>query len=284
VAATYRQSDVSALLRLAGEVAELPADVQSRRAHILDRLLHLVGGCHAICSEVDLSSVGSFAKAIPGTVVHAGDCSGGELTAVREYLYTGKPLDPCIPHLFRASGDVVTVRREDVMDRSWFRSEHFNVMRRPAFRGESLYAKLRLPDGRHLRMGIQREIRDRPFTNREVQLVNVFHENLRQLYALPKPVGFNLSALPMPDLPPRLQPVLSQLLQGDGEKQIAVKLGLSRHTVHEYVKTIYKRLGVSSRGELLARFVPSDFAAAQHSKYAVTPLPFPDDGRQPTGP
>ena len=255
MAATYRQSDVSALLRLAGEVAELPSDVRSRRAHILERLLELVGGVHAVCSEVDLSSVGSFAKAIPGTVIHAGDCSGGELSAVREYLYSGKPLDPCIPHLFRAEGDVVTVRREDVMDRGWFRSEHFNVMRRPAARGESLYAKLRLPDGRHLRMGIQREIRDRPFTRREVELVNVFHENLRNLYALPRPAGFMMSATPMPDLPPRLQPVLTHLLQGEGEKQIAVKLGLSRHTVHEYVKVIYRRLGVGSRGELLARFV-----------------------------
>jgi DNA-binding CsgD family transcriptional regulator len=261
LAATYRQSDVSALLRIAGEVAELPCDAQSRRVHILDRLLSLVGGCHAVCSEVDLSSIGSFARAIPGTVVHAGDCSGSELSAVREYLYSGRPLDPCIPHLFRAPGDVVTLRREDVIDRSWYRSEHFNLMRRPSARGESLYAKLRLPDGRHLRMGIQREIGDRPFTNREVQLINVFHENLRQLYTLPRQVGFALNAMPMPDLPPRLQPVLTQLLQGEGEKQIAVKLGLSRHTIHEYVKVIYRQLGVSSRGELLARFVTSDFTA-----------------------
>jgi DNA-binding CsgD family transcriptional regulator len=46
--------------------------------------------------------------------------------------------------------------------------------------------------------------------------------------------------------------VLDLLLTGDGEKQVAAKLGLSRHTVHQYVKTLYAALGVGSRGELLA--------------------------------
>ena len=57
------------------------------------------------------------------------------------------------------------------------------------------------------------------------------------------------------DLLPRMRQTLEHLLAGDSEKQIAVRLGLSRHTVHVYVKGLYKRLGVSSRGELMAKFV-----------------------------
>jgi DNA-binding NarL/FixJ family response regulator len=53
-------------------------------------------------------------------------------------------------------------------------------------------------------------------------------------------------------LPPRLRQTLECLLEGDGEKQAAARLGLSRHTVHEYVTALYRRLGVSSRAELLA--------------------------------
>ena len=56
-------------------------------------------------------------------------------------------------------------------------------------------------------------------------------------------------------LSPRLRDVLERLLAGDGEKQIAAALGLSRHTVHDYVRQIYVAFGVGSRGELLARFV-----------------------------
>jgi len=53
----------------------------------------------------------------------------------------------------------------------------------------------------------------------------------------------------------RHKQTLELLLAGDAEKQIAGKLGLSRHTIHDYVKAIYRRFGVNSRGELLALWV-----------------------------
>ena len=55
----------------------------------------------------------------------------------------------------------------------------------------------------------------------------------------------------------RMEQTLRSLLGGDSEKQVAAKLGLSQHTVHVYVKALYKRYGVSSRGELLAMWVKS---------------------------
>lgn len=63
------------------------------------------------------------------------------------------------------------------------------------------------------------------------------------------------SITPMPSLSPRMKQTLDRLLAGDSEKQIARHLGLSRHTVHVYVKALYRGFGVSSRGELLAKFV-----------------------------
>lgn len=52
-------------------------------------------------------------------------------------------------------------------------------------------------------------------------------------------------------LPPRVRPVLKLLLRGYSEKQVASELKLSQHTVHEYVKLVYKRFGVNSRAELI---------------------------------
>src|SRR4051794_23301199 len=51
-------------------------------------------------------------------------------------------------------------------------------------------------------------------------------------------------------LTPRQTETLRMLLFGASEKQVALKLSLSRHTVHEHVKAIYRTVGVSSRGEL----------------------------------
>jgi DNA-binding CsgD family transcriptional regulator len=52
-----------------------------------------------------------------------------------------------------------------------------------------------------------------------------------------------------------LRQTLDCLLEGDSEKQVAVRLGLSRLTVHQYVTSLYRHFGVSSRAELLARFI-----------------------------
>jgi DNA-binding NarL/FixJ family response regulator len=57
------------------------------------------------------------------------------------------------------------------------------------------------------------------------------------------------------DLPPRMQETLDALLLGDSEKQIARKMQISQHTVHAYVKELYRRFEVCSRGELLSRFI-----------------------------
>ena len=54
---------------------------------------------------------------------------------------------------------------------------------------------------------------------------------------------------------PRTQQVLHALLRGLSEKQIAFDLGISRHTVHVYVKLIYQRHSVNSRAELMAAWI-----------------------------
>jgi DNA-binding NarL/FixJ family response regulator len=45
--------------------------------------------------------------------------------------------------------------------------------------------------------------------------------------------------------------VLLGFANGFSEKEIAREHGLNVHTIHAHVKTIYRVLGVSSRGELL---------------------------------
>lgn len=54
-------------------------------------------------------------------------------------------------------------------------------------------------------------------------------------------------------LSPRATQTLGELLGGASEKEIADRMGLSAHTVHQYVKSIYRAFGVRSRAELMAR-------------------------------
>ena len=54
---------------------------------------------------------------------------------------------------------------------------------------------------------------------------------------------------------PREREVLGGLLRGLGEKEVALELGISPHTVHTYVTGIYRHFDVDSRGALLALWI-----------------------------
>lgn len=54
-------------------------------------------------------------------------------------------------------------------------------------------------------------------------------------------------------LPRRQAEVLTGLVAGHSEKEIAQHLGLSPHTVHDHVKALYRRFQASGRADLVAR-------------------------------
>ena len=49
---------------------------------------------------------------------------------------------------------------------------------------------------------------------------------------------------------------------GVATAEIAARLHLSRHTVHDYIKTVFEKVGVSSRGELVATLFADHYAPA----------------------
>ncbi len=60
--------------------------------------------------------------------------------------------------------------------------------------------------------------------------------------------------LPIPkELTPAQLRVLDLFLKGDLEKQVAKKLGISQHTVHNHAREIYRAYQVHSRAELMLR-------------------------------
>lgn len=68
-------------------------------------------------------------------------------------------------------------------------------------------------------------------------------------------------------LSPRLQDVLDALTtSGQSEKEIARTLGLSRHTVHDYVKDLFARFDVRTRPELTALLLPAPNTSRQNDE------------------
>jgi DNA-binding NarL/FixJ family response regulator len=99
-------------------------------------------------------------------------------------------------------------------------------------------------------LGIHRAADRDPFTPSEHRLVRLFHVELGRLW---KRDILRQARDPESKLPPRLKQTLDALVAGHSEKEIAAKLTLSHHTIHNYVKALHHRFEVFSRGELLAR-------------------------------
>jgi DNA-binding CsgD family transcriptional regulator len=161
-------------------------------------------------------------------------------------------------------------RQQFVTDAEWYRSDHYLECRAPMGSDFQIYSKLNLQDGTPLGVGIHRGSRDRQFTQRDCDIVDLFHAECGRLYG----ASSRKPALDprISQLPPRVQRVLKELTSsGDGEKQIALRLGLSRHTVHEYVKVLDEKLGVTSRAELMSAFATSNAVPAPAP--ASTPAP-----------
>jgi DNA-binding NarL/FixJ family response regulator len=80
----------------------------------------------------------------------------------------------------------------------------------------------------------------------------------------------------------REKQTLVALLAGCSEKQVARHLGLSKNTVHIYVKALHRKHDVASRGELLSRYLsPRLFETLRQAEAATEHGPAIGDAEPP---
>jgi DNA-binding CsgD family transcriptional regulator len=96
-------------------------------------------------------------------------------------------------------------------------------------------------DGTRLVLSVHRQLNSPAFVAHELAMMRFIRLICADFHPIPESL-----------LSPRLTQVLRQLERGQSEKQCARELRISHHTVHDYVKLLYKRFGVCSRGELLS--------------------------------
>lgn len=241
-------AEVQAMLRLVAETAELWYDPNLQRRYTLESLCEMLPARAGICFTFGDRLIGG--ENMCGSLVQSG-LNDAQEKSVCKYLATGLPADPALPKLADIVAPVVVARRAElVADKAWYGSPYYLEIREPLGLDDTLYAKITVP-GKIIALSLLREKGDELFTERQSQLVDLCLSQMAWPFQPDdKSVDPRLAALQ-----PRLRKVMQHLLDGDGEKQVAAKLNLSRHTVHEYVKMIYQQLGVSSRSELLSQWV-----------------------------
>ncbi|MEO6437032.1 MAG: LuxR C-terminal-related transcriptional regulator [Tepidisphaeraceae bacterium] len=235
-----RLSHVRRAFRLIGELRQIGADPQQWRPHLLRNLARLLEADLIISSEVHFRTTDK-----PGVlkVIDIGwglERDGDDGASEPWQIHTEREEDP--------QTYLIAVAKHD-------RRANPIVPIAPAtrLRGGRSFVLSQYPLA-HLgaidQLGLHRYSIERPFTVDESKLVRFFHVELGRLW---KKDALHRAADPTAELPPRLSQTLDGILQGESEKQIAFHLGLSTHTVHNYIRALHRRFNVSSRAELIAK-------------------------------
>ncbi|MGN6367970.1 MAG: response regulator transcription factor [Phycisphaerae bacterium] len=253
-------SDVTRLLRLTGEVACLRDDPRTWRLSLLNSLNQLLPS--AVSAAFILKNTAPDAPPLVVSVFDAGFKSETQRQTFLREFNTAPFRDPffrtCIDRFLETRPKCLTaLRRDFVDDDRWYSSPHLEEYRRPANLDDALFSIHQGANrGDALVLCAFRAWEGSPhpahFSPRERLILDALHNGLDWIYKSEEATQRLTRASA---LAPRLRQTLEYLLAGHTERQVALKMSLSVHTVHDYVKALYLHFGVSSRGELISRWM-----------------------------
>jgi DNA-binding CsgD family transcriptional regulator len=248
-----RLIDVRRAMRLVGECRDHGDAAEAWVAFAAEGLRGLVGARVVFASLTPPEGFRLFRTAL----VTADSGLDGDAERLLWSSYTGSEPqlnDPAYKRLLQfGSCDFSSSRRQLIEDRELSKSPNFVRCSHPLRLDDYVITQRKAPDGASsLALNPHRARGDARFSERDIRLVSLYHDELQRLLGAVLTDGRDD---PAAGLPPRLRQTLDGLLTGDSAKQIALRLGLSRYTVEDYIQALYRRFAVSSRAELVARFV-----------------------------
>jgi DNA-binding CsgD family transcriptional regulator len=223
---------VRALLRLCNALHEAPPDPTARKRRMLQALCRLLRADAAVCVVSHTGAAGGPRRrsgSVVSTARWAVSPDDAKAMAALSRPRAGAggwrgrpPSRRAVPSGYEATDHCLR-----------------SAVTVPGVRMRACVTLLRRPAGR------------RRFTDRERAVLDLFHGEMDWLYRADLPVVTSDAQ----DLTPRQRQTLQLLLAGNGEKQIASLMDIRPNTVHHYVKALYRHFAVTSRSELLARWV-----------------------------
>lgn len=250
---SLRAKEIQFLYRLLGECCELGADPLQWRIHMLAKLNKFFGAVSSICIDGIHDAQRDGIGLRPQLTISADQYSPTEQEVLTQCIKTmpleGNPLGPPLFRRSLAVGPCAIARIELLTNQEWEASP----IVRDYFAAIGWFDMMlsTTPSATGFQcICFAREKGAANFSRRFARLLNNFVSELATISDVRLARMGTDSLL---SLPSREREVLSALSEGDDEKQVALRLGITRNTVHEYVRRLLNRYGVSSRSELLIR-------------------------------
>ena len=248
-----RLADLKQVYCLLGECCELGADPQIWRCHMLTQFNQILGSVGAVVVDAAVVVTAQGSTLRPHIAFSPGRYTASEIElltrCLREMPIEHNPLIDVLFNLGHDRAAMAVHRSGSVGRREWDRcglkTGYFDQLGWD----DCMSGIVRSSEGLRV-FTLTRERKDANFSAREAAMLNLF---LREMSTISAQRLAPMSDGSLLMLPARLRDVLIALAEGEGEKQIAQRLTISRNTVHEYVRRLFDRYGVSSRSELLVR-------------------------------
>ncbi len=244
-----RLREVRTALRLVGECRDLGHNTQAWLTHALHGVQQILGAKvvlggmasaqgFRLCSQLQL-------------LLSIGWESPLQEKTAMQYLSEDPHLrDPAFQRFQEIARPNITLPPNQLISRKVLEASEYRALRNSLGIDDHLFSQRETANRRAtFCFAPQRAPHESGFSDRDLKLLRLFHDELALL------VGNVLSdgqGDAQTNLSPRLRQTLTLLLAGGSEKEVARRMGISRHTVHEYVVELYKRLHVNSRAELMA--------------------------------
>ncbi len=248
------EDDFRAVVRILADVASMDGGPDDKRNHLLREL--------GVLLNTDTWLWGVAPLIEPGKQpVYLFQNSGGidddrmalMLRAI-EHPETGAMTARLAEEIIAAGGHITRLR-QDVIDNDWFLNSGASPIWRQANVGPILFSMRPIPGVGTSVVGFYRPVSAPLFDEREARIAHIVLTEVGWLHEASMP---HTAARNVPKLPPRCRLILNQLVHGRPRKEIAADLGISPHTVNDYIKQIFAHFGVRSQVELIARFRSGD--------------------------
>ncbi len=244
--------DVRALVRVIADCAVIPGGIMAQKRQLMGSLARMLD------SDLwmwNVSRITDDGEIIGVSLLH--NLSESQLAFLVDYHYTTPedPVNQAMVELSREHGRW-SRRLEDMLDVKAL-GERIHTSWPELGIDQSLFVFFPVPDSQGMTscIGLHRADGAAPFTERELRIAHIVLSEVSWLHeaCVPEEDGHAVTALS-----PRLQTVLTLLVDGQSAKRIAFHLKLSPHTVRGYIKDIYRHFDVGSRSELMHRFMVGD--------------------------
>jgi DNA-binding CsgD family transcriptional regulator len=243
------EDDFRAVVRILADVASMEGGPDEKRDHLLRELGLLLNVDTFLWGVAPLIEPGRQPVYLFQNTGGIDDARMALMLKAIEHPDTGAMTARLAEEIIAAGGHITRLR-QDVIDNHWFLHSDASPIWREANVGPILFSMRPIPGVGTSVVGFYRPVSAALFNEREARIAHIVLSEVGWLHEAGMP---HSAAKDVPRLPPRCRLVLNQLVHGSPRKQIAADLGISLHTVNDYLKQIYRHFGDSSQVELIAR-------------------------------